>query len=334
MSKSGGSINILFPCVGRRVVLVEAFAGAARRLGLKSKLVGADKLDHSAGLQCCDRQYIVPPVRSTGYPRVIAEIIRKEKIDLVVPTLDPDLPFWASRAGRLAKRGCTVLISKPGVVALCQDKRQMAAFLTKQGFNTPRTFTVAEILKRRRYTFPYFLKPWDGSASKGNAVVRDREALAYYGRRIPNCMVQEYIEGVEHTVDVLVDFDGQIRCIVPRRRIETRGGEVTKGLTVKHPGIIEQTKRLVEVLGAGPGVITIQCFLTPAGKVSFIEINPRFGGGVPLSIKAGADFPRWLLQWMLGQQPRIALTGWRERLLMLRYDAAIWVEHYHGLDTR
>jgi carbamoyl-phosphate synthase large subunit len=182
----------------------------------------------------------------------------------------------------------------------------------------------AQALRLRRHRFPYFLKPWDGHASKGNAVVRNREELRFYAGRIPNCIVQEFVPGQEYTVDVLVDFAGQVRCVVPRLRIETRTGEVSKGMTVKHPEIIAQSQRLVEELGAGPGVITIQCFLTPDQQIKFIEINPRFGGGVPLSIKAGADFPRWLLQLWLGQAPRIPLTGWRDGLVMLRYDEAIW----------
>ena len=104
--------------------------------------------------------------------------------------------------------------------------------------------------------------------------------------------------------------------------------------------MIEQSKMLVESLGAGPGVITIQCFLTkskikskitdrgPAGteQIIFIEINPRFGGGIPLSIKAGANFPLWILRLWLGQKPRIRQTGWRDGLTMLRYDEAVWFE--------
>jgi len=43
-----------------------------------------------------------------------------------------------------------------------------------------------------------------------------------------------------------------------------------------------------------------------------------------LSIKAGANFPRWLVQWWRGEDPRIRLDGWREGLLMLRYDEAVW----------
>ena len=90
---------------------------------------------------------------------------------------------------------------------------------------------------------------------------------------------------------------------------------------------MSQAARLVETLGAGPGVITLQLFLTPDKKVKFIEINPRFGGGVPLSIKAGADFPKWILQECLGYRPRINATGVKDGLIMLRYDSEVWLEN-------
>ena len=143
-------------------------------------------------------------------------------------------------------------------------------------------------------------------------------------------MVQEFIEGQEYTVDVLVDFDGRVRCVVPRLRMEVRTGEVSKAQTVRCPEVIEQSKRLVETLGAGPGIITIQCFLTTDGNIKFIEINPRFGGGVPLSIRAGADFPRWILQLWLGDSPRIRQDVWQDGLVMLRYDDAIWMSASKG----
>jgi len=154
------------------------------------------------------------------------------------------------------------------VVELCQDKRLTFEFLRAHGFKTPRTLSVREALGLRRPRYPYFLKPWDGHASKGNAVAHDREELKFYARRIPNCIVQEFVRGAEHTVDVLVDFAGTVRCVVPRRRLETRAGEVSKGVTVKHAGIMQAAQALVEVLGAGPGVITIQCFLTRRGRSS------------------------------------------------------------------
>jgi carbamoyl-phosphate synthase large subunit len=326
MAKSKKKIVIFFPCVGRRVALLDLFRRACARLGRRSLLVGADVTEHSAALQCCDRKYVAKPVTHRQYRREMLDIISQEQADLIVPTVDLDLPIWAALRDKLAKRGCTALISSPEVVQICQDKRLMYRFLQQHGFDTPETMSVTQARKLKRYKFPYFLKPWDGYASRGSYIARTREELKFFSHHVPNCIVQEYIDGDEHTVDVLVDFEGRVRCVVPRRRLQVRSGEVSKGITVKHAQIMERSQELIETLGAGPGVITIQCFLTRKNEIRFIEINPRFGGGIPLSIQAGADFPRWLLQLWLGKKPRIALDGWRDQLLMLRYDDAVWVQ--------
>jgi carbamoyl-phosphate synthase large subunit len=127
-------------------------------------------------------------------------------------------------------------------------------------------------------------------------------------------------------LDVLIDFDGKTRCVVPRLRIETRAGEVSKGMTVKHPGIIAAGKKVAEALPGPVGCITVQCFLTMSGDIVFIEINPRFGGGCPLSFAAGADFPKWIIQMVRGEIPDIRLDGWQDGLVMLRYDEGIFVD--------
>ncbi len=125
----------------------------------------------------------------------------------------------------------------------------------------------------------------------------------------------------------------KVRCVVPRKRIEIRAGEISKGQVVKHPRIMSEAAKLVEALGAGPGVITLQLFLTKDGGVKFIEINPRFGGGVPLSIKAGANFPKWILQELLGRKPNIRFDGFRDNLIMLRYDGEVWLENSNTSKT-
>jgi carbamoyl-phosphate synthase large subunit len=99
---------------------------------------------------------------------------------------------------------------------------------------------------------------------------------------------------------------------------------VSKSQVIKNSRIMAKAVTLVEKLGAGPGVITLQLFLTGDNKVTFIEINPRFGGGVPLSIKAGANFPKWILQELSGQKPRIRPDAFKDNLIMLRYDSEVW----------
>ena len=155
--------------------------------------------------------------------------------------------------------------------------------------------------------------------------MNNRRELSFFAKRIPNAICQEFIKGTEHTCDVYVDFNMKVRCVVPRKRIEVRAGEVSKGQVVKNRQIMARTAELVERLGAGPGVITVQLIMTAKGNLKFIEINPRFGGGAPLAIKAGANFPKWVLQQLLGQQPEIKFDGFQDGLTMLRYDAEVWL---------
>ena len=295
-------------------------------MNLRPHIIGTDVTSLSAALQLCDKQRIVHRVGHAGYPGQLADIVEKDHVDLLVPTTDLDLRLLAQNTGLFEQLGCRVLISRPDVIDICQDKRRTFQFLSQNAFDTPLTMKPAEALAKRDLTFPCFLKPWDGHAGRGTAKVENREELEVFARRIPNCIVQEFVDGVEFTCDVFVDFDMKVRCVVPRKRIEIRGGEVSKGQIVRHEAVMSQTQTLVETLGAGPGVITIQLIVDAAENIKFIEINPRFGGGVPLSIKAGADFPKWILQQMVEEEPDIEYGNFKDGLTMLRYDDEVWVD--------
>ncbi|NLE28765.1 MAG: ATP-grasp domain-containing protein [Phycisphaerae bacterium] len=317
-------VNILFTCVGRRVALVQTFRRAAEKLGLSCMTVGTDVNPLSPALYICDRSVVTLPVTAQGYMAELLSVIKKNKIDLVIPTIDPELGILARHREEIEALGARVMISSSRVIDICQDKRLAYHFMKEHHFDTPWTAEISEV-RADKLKYPVFLKPWDGSASRSNACARDRDELKTLSKTIPNCIVQEFISGQEYTCDVYVDFSGKVRCVVPRRRLEIRSGEVSKSQTVKMPKMMEACRRLVEHLGAGPGVVTLQCFLTDRNDIRFIEINPRFGGGVPLSIQAGADFPRWILSEWMSKKPRITFDGWRDSLYMLRYDEAVWV---------
>jgi carbamoyl-phosphate synthase large subunit len=135
--------------------------------------------------------------------------------------------------------------------------------------------------------------------------------------------VQELAHGEEYTINVFVE-NGRCVCAVPHRRIEARGGEVSKGLTSRNADLIKLGTEIAETLPGARGALNIQCFVDIAGRAKVIEINARFGGGFPLANRAGAKFPRWMLESLLCR--RSTATGeWEDNLLMLRYDAAIYV---------
>jgi len=295
-------------------------------LKINTSLLGTDTTALSSALQLCDKSFLVKPITHAGYIKQLLKIVKTNRVKLLVPTVDLDLKLLAQNKPKFAAMGCRVLVSTPEVVDICQDKRKTYSFLINNGFDTPVTMSVRAALSKKKLNWPCFLKPWDGYASRGNAAVNNRKELLFFTKRIPNCIVQEFIKGTEHTCDVYVDFSLKVRCVVPRKRIEVRAGEVSKSQALKHPAIMSEAAGLVEKLGAGPGVITLQLFLTGDGKVKFIEINPRFGGGVPLSIKAGANFPKWILQELLASKVNIRFDGFKDNLVMLRYDGEVWLE--------
>jgi carbamoyl-phosphate synthase large subunit len=325
--KMKNNLGVLFTCVGRRVSLLESFRRAAKQLKINAAFFGTDTTDLSSALQLCDEGFLVKPTTHPGYIKQLLSIIKANRIKLLVPTVDLDLKVLARNKQKFTAAGCRVLVSTPQVVDICQDKRKTYQFLAKNGFDTVLTMSVRAALSKKKLSWPCFLKPWDGSAGRGNAVVNNRRELSFYAKRIPNAICQEFITGTEHTCDVYVDFNMKVRCVVPRKRIEVRAGEVSKGQIVKNPRIMSEAAMLAETLGAGPGVITLQLFLTDDDRLKFIEINPRFGGGAPLSIKAGANFPKWILQEASGKKPNIRPDGFKDDLIMLRYDSEVWLKN-------
>ncbi|MHC4568210.1 MAG: ATP-grasp domain-containing protein [Planctomycetota bacterium] len=324
--KTESSPAVLFTCIGRRVSLLESFRTAARKLRINASFFGADATELSPALQLCDKKFSVKPTTHKGYISELLSIVKANRVRLLVPTVDLDLRSLALNEPKFAATGCRVLVSRPDVIDICQDKRKTYRFLVGDGFDAVRTTSVRSALAKKAVRWPCFLKPWDGSAGKENAVARNRRELLFSARRIPNAICQEFVEGTEYTCDVYVDFGMNVRCVVPRKRIEVRAGEMSKGQVVKNARIMSEAATLVEKLGAGPGVITLQLFLTNDAKVKFIEINPRFGGGVPLSIKAGANFPKWILQELTEGKPKIRPDRFKDGLTMLRYDSEVWLE--------
>jgi len=315
------TLNILLTCVGRRVALLEAFHKALADLGVKGRVVAADHSPLAAAFHTADDRVLVPSVGGPGYVDTVVDICRQREIGLVVPLIDWELLALAAAHKRFAAVGARLLLSSARVVGICRDKQQTFEFLKARGFDTPEVLPYDKAVDG---PFPLFMKPRYGSSAKDVHYLPDRAALEFYHHTTAESVIQEFARGDEHTVDVYAGLDGVPRVAVPRRRIEVRGGEVSKARTVRHPEIIRQSLGLVEALAECVGVVTIQCFLQPDGRVKFIEINPRFGGGVPLAIEAGADFPRWLIEEHLGRKPKIQPDGWQDGLVMLRYDAAVF----------
>ena len=324
-TNQSGRVTLLVSCVGRRIELLQAFRAAAQRLGLELHLVGVDSDPTAPGLTCVDTPVLVPRVSDAGYMPALMDAIRDHHVDVLLPTTDTDLLPISRAKDDIAALNCVPLISDAGVIEICRDKVRTYQHLCQHQIDTPATFTPDQVPTGALPAFPLFIKPRTGSASQWVRKLADAVDLDYYLQRIADPIVQEFVDGVEHTLDVYVGLTGAVRCVVPRARWQVRTGEVAKGVVVKDTEVMAAGKRVVETLGSSlRGLVTLQCIVTTERRIRFIEINPRFGGGAPLGIAAGADYPGWLLQELTGQDPVIVFDGFRHGLCMMRYDWSVF----------
>lgn len=316
-------INILFTSSGRRVSLIRKFREAYTTQGFSGRIITADLQSTAPTAHFADSHYLVPRLKEDGYVPALLEICRKEAVDLIIPLIDSELLLLASNRHRFEEAGVKLLLSSYELNEICCDKAATFRFFAANGIATPKVYS-DEDLALQRYTFPLMIKPVNGSSSKGVVKIENEKELRFFLDYIPEAMVQEYVSGDEYTVDVMTDWNGKVKTIVPRLRIETRAGEVSKGTTRKDMAIMQAVEGVVNALPGPVGCLTLQCFRQEDGSITFIEINPRFGGGIPLSIEAGALFPYWCLQ-MAGNRPLgKADYSWTDELTMLRYDDAVF----------
>jgi len=321
-------MNVLISSAGRRVALLECFRESFAELGIHGRVMAIDTAPYSPAGKLADAYYIVSRCTDAHFLAEVLDICEREDVNLIVPTIDTELPVYAHSRAAFRDRGIHVCISAPETIAICGDKCLTHTWLSLQGFPVPQQSTPEMVLQtRERWQLPLITKPKDGSASLGFRVVasfEELEAVCEYSRGL---IVQELISGAEHTVNVFVDRESRCRSAVPHLRMEIRGGEVSKGLTVKDTRLVSLARHVAEALPGAYGALNIQCFLTPDGEIRIIEINPRFGGGYPLTHRAGAHMTTWLLQEAMGLEPCGPFDQWQDELLMLRYDQAVFLRN-------
>lgn len=317
--------NFLILSVGRRVELVQAFLTEIRNRGLSSKVLAAElRPDLSAACQIVDKWIRVPRVTDLGYVDFLISVCKEEGVGVVIPTIDTELLLLAHNRARFEEMGISIVISDEALVKICRDKRLTSDLFSSIGIDTP------EIYPRDHIKFPCFAKPYDGSCSIGASAIYDPESLSAGLLADPKMIFMELIDSSfqEFTVDAYYDRSGRLKCYVPRQRIETRGGEVSKGVTRKNT-IYSFLRKPLSLIKGARGCITLQLFYCPStGRFAALEINPRFGGGFPLSYSSGANYPGWIIdEYLLGAEIEY-FEDWDSDLLMLRYDAKVLTRNY------
>ena len=314
--------NIFITSAGRRVSLVQLFQTELKKRTPEARVYCGDMTPHwSAACRISDGYFTLPPVTADNYIENLISLCNTQDVKLVIPTIDTELSVLSANHQKLHSHGIEAIISDHDFVVKCRDKRLTNALFRALGIDVPKS------IDKSNPTFPCFLKPYNGSLSKGILVINNESEWRKDYETDDTIMCMEYLNPSVHqefTVDAYYDRDGNLKCLVPRKRVEVRGGEVSKGKTERAKLYDFIYKKFKKLQGAR-GCITMQFFEnTQNGSIFGIEINPRFGGGFPLSYHAGANYPGYIIDEYIFDLDIPFFENWRDNFVMLRYDAEVF----------
>lgn len=322
-------MKILFTSVGRRVELLQAFRHAAEKNGVDLTIIGVDISRDAPALYFCDISEIVCRISDKNYIPSLLEICERENVDCLIPTIDTDLLLLSEHKHCFEHIGTKVLISRTEKVQICRDKNYTADYFISLGLKSPKPYNsiekYEEELNLKKQSFPAFIKPKDGSSSINAYKVASLDDLKLYAEKIGDYIIQPFISGTEYTIDIFCDYDGNPVYITPRERMAVRAGEVLKTRIVQDEVMIAEMQALIaDYMPCGQ--ITVQLIQDEkTGDNYYIEINPRFGGGAPLSMKAGADSAEAVLKMLNGDRLSYHNKAARDGAIYCRFDQSICV---------
>lgn len=231
-----------------------------------------------------------------------------DPIDVLIPTLDAELPALIRLRPHLEQLGIEIMI--PTQDQLRQsNKERLPDLCQRAGVRTPRTQAIAnpgffDCCNQEGWQFPLLVK---GRFYDAQVVYSPEEARAAFYRIAQNwglpLIVQAQVTGEEYNLAGLGDGRGQLTgAVMMRKQALTEKGKGWAGTSIHHPELLDVAQRLVATL-QWQGPLEIEMLRDNQGQFHLLEINPRFPAWIYLSHGAGCNLPALLLQSVTGACP-------------------------------
>lgn len=283
------------------------------------EIIAVDMDPLSPGFHLSDRSHlVVHPDDDCFIPRMM-DICSEEQVSFIFPIIDEELLVFARNRKTFGEKGIRVIVNDAEVIIIANNKLSANEFCLSHGIKIPGRVAAGADPEEQAgdVGYPLIVKPLDGRGSVGVQKIHDREELAFALQRGKGLLVQEFIEGDEYTIDIVASPRGEILQAVPRRRLVTKAGMSYKGKTAKDVELMEYGKTIAREFGVN-GPANVQCIVGEGGCY-FIELNPKFGAGLPLTVAAGVNVPLLLLKMAMGCEVSTDELDFQDNLYMLRY---------------
>ena len=299
-------LNILFLGGAKRVSLAEKFIEAGKKNNLIVKVFSYE-LDKNVPFELIGDVIVGLKWNDKRIYSNLKKLIKLKNISIVIANVD----LATITLSKLKKKfpNLNLISSDENICKILFDK-----MLTHNECKKLEIKSIPLFKKK----FPMFIKLRKGSASKDNFLIKNNKSYNFFLKNNyqKKYIKQDYIKGIEYSVDAYVSKNKEFIGAVPRIRDTIVGGESSKTIVIKDIEIIKKTKEIVSKFNL-IGPLTIQ-FIRKGNNLFFLEINPRFGGGVLASIEAGFDIPNIMIKDYL-ELPLKELKKYKELIMTRSY---------------
>ena len=287
---------------GAGALLGQGIMRSLQNSPLKPYLIAVDPSPLSVGLYWADEAHLIPMATQPNYMDVMRDVIARSRPDVIMVGTDVELMLFAEHRHDIEQTfGTHVLVSRPEVIEIADDKWKTAQYLRKHGFPYPDSALPgdeAELVQR--CDFPLIVKPRVGARAIGVQSVKNAEQLARAIVQTKQPVIQKLLgdDESEYTAGVLC-FGGSCASIVMRRHL--RDGNTYRAFVVEDAALNQFVQQVAHSL-APYGPINFQ-FRLDQGVPKIFEINARFSGTTPLRALAGFNEVEMSLRYLLNGEP-------------------------------
>lgn len=278
--------------------------------GFRGRLVGLSYDAMDPGIY---REGLVDDVFLLPYPSQGASALRERlqyvrsvvPFDVVIPTLDAELPAFLALAEELRAQGVGTFL--PSVEQLELRSKPNLAALGEKGLPVPPSRVLTDVSQlytiHEQLTWPLVLKgPYYGARvvhALDDALAAFHKTVAEWGYPV---IVQQFVAGEELCVVAVGDGEGGLVGAVPMKKtVLTDKGKGWAGVTIRDEELLELTRHFMR-LTKWRGPCELEVMRDKKGGYHVMEINPRFPAWCYLSAGAGVNLPWAVAQLAAGEE--------------------------------
>lgn len=278
---------------GVGAIIGQGIVRSLRASGRDIRVVGVDRNPNSPGTHLCDA-FEPKPVADEGgaeYAAFWQHLVRKHRIQLVMPGLDVDMEFLDGHRDAFRSAGCELALNTRELISQTRDKWEFGRLLHSAGLPSipsARPATWDEALDALGPA-PLLLKPLRGNGSRGIVRLHDAFDFGYWSRRTQGPWMLQRIVGSddqEFTVGVFgLGGGSHLGPLIMRRRLSSAGNTL-QAEVVAHHALLERAVAQACDRFQPLGPTNLQ-FRVEGDTPYLLEINPRFSSSNSLRTAFG-----------------------------------------------